>query len=68
MPTNLALDDRLVEQAKRIGGHKTKREAVNAALEEYVRHREQLRIFDVVGQIDYDEDYDHKKLRRRKQS
>ena len=37
MPTNLALDDRLIEAARRAGKHKTKKEAVNAALDEYVR-------------------------------
>ncbi len=42
MATNRAIDDRLIEDAKRIGRHKTKKEAVTAALEEYVRRREQL--------------------------
>ncbi len=32
MPTNLALDDRLIEEARKIGGHKTKKEAVSVAL------------------------------------
>ena len=40
MPTNLAISDDLINQAKRIGRHKTKKEAVTAALEEYVRYRE----------------------------
>jgi Arc/MetJ family transcription regulator len=39
MATNLALDDRLIEAARRAGGHKTKKEAVTAALAEYVKHR-----------------------------
>jgi len=34
MATNLALDDRLIEEARRVGQHKTKREAVSAALAE----------------------------------
>jgi Arc/MetJ family transcription regulator len=42
MPTNLALDDRLIEEARRVGRHKTKREAVSAALAEYVKRRKQL--------------------------
>ncbi len=33
MPTNLAIDDRLVELAQRLGRHKTKKDTVNAALE-----------------------------------
>lgn len=62
MPTNLALDDRLINKARRIGGHRTKREAVTAALEEYVRRREQVRILELAGKIDYTPGYDYKAL------
>ena len=48
--------------------HKTKKAAVTAALKEYVQHHRQLRIFDLVGKVEYDEDYDYKKLRHRKPS
>lgn len=64
MATNLAIDDKLIERARRIGGHKTKKEAVTAALHEYIQHRRQLRILDLVGQIDYDPEYDYKAGRR----
>ena len=66
MATNLALDDRLIIQAQRIGKHKSKKEAVNAALAEYVRRRKQLRILDYFGKIDFDPDYDYKAERRRR--
>ena len=66
MPTNLALDDGLIERARRSGSHRTKKEAVTAALEEYVRRRRQQRILDLVGSIEYDPRYDYKALRRRK--
>ena len=49
MPTNLALDDQLIEEARRTGRHKTKREAVTAALDEYVRKRKQIRILEGNG-------------------
>jgi hypothetical protein len=65
MPTNLALDDRLIEEARRAGGHKTKREAVNAALDEYVRRRKQVQILEVFGSVDFDPSYDYKEERRR---
>jgi Arc/MetJ family transcription regulator len=68
MATNLALDDRLVIQAQRIGKHKSKKDAVNAALAEYVRNRQQLRILDSVGTIDFDPGYDYKAERRRKRN
>ena len=66
MATNLALDDKLIEAARRIGKHKTKKEAVTAALEEYVRYRRQLRVLDLAGTIDYAPDYDYKAERREK--
>lgn len=66
MPTNLALDDRLIEQARRIGGHRTKREAVNAALAEYVQRRKQLGILELRESVPYDDDYNYKPLRTRK--
>ena len=66
MPTNLAIDDRLLAEAQKIGKHRTKKETVTAALDEYIRRRKQLDILELVGKIDYDEDYDYKRERRRK--
>ena len=66
MPTNLAIDDELLEEALRLGGHRTKKATVNEALKEYVRRRKQLQILDLFGQIDYAPDYDYKEQRRRK--
>jgi Arc/MetJ family transcription regulator len=66
MPTNLALDDALIREAQEIGNHKTKEEAVTAALEEYIQRRKQLRILDLFGTIEYYEDDDYKALRRRR--
>jgi hypothetical protein len=62
--TNLALDDNLIEEAKRIGNHKTKKDAVTAALDEYIRRRKQLDILKLAGTIDYDPTYDYKKMRQ----
>ena len=66
MPTNLAIDDRLLAEAQKIGKHRTKKETVTAALAEYIGRRKQLDILELVGKIDYDEDYDYKRERRRK--
>ena len=66
MATNLALDTKLIEEARRIGKHKTKREAVTAALEEYVQRRKQVAIIGLFGTLDYDHERDHKAERRRK--
>ena len=64
MPTNLALDDNLINEARRIGNHATKKEAVTAALDEYIRRRKQLKILDLFGTIDFDPTYDYKKVRK----
>jgi hypothetical protein len=65
MATNLALDDRLIVQAQKAGLHRTKKEAVTAALKEYIARKKQLRIKDVFGTIDFDKNYDYKKARSR---
>jgi hypothetical protein len=64
MPTNLAIDDRLVDEARRIGAHATKKEAVTAALQEYIQRRKQMKILKLFGSIDYDPAYDSKKTRQ----
>lgn len=64
MATNLALDDNLIEEARRAGHHKTKKDAVTAALAEYIKRRKQLRILDAFGQFEFDPAYDYKAGRR----
>ncbi len=66
MATNLALDDELVEQAKRLGHHKSKRAAVNDALAEYVARRKQRGIVALFGKLTWDETYEYKKERRKR--
>jgi hypothetical protein len=61
--TNLAIDDSLIEEARLIGHHKTKKEAVTAALDEYIRHRKQLQVIELFGTIDFDPDFDIRKMR-----
>ena len=63
MPTNLAIDDKLILEAQSIGKHKTKKAAVTEALLEYIQRRKQMEILDLFGKIDYDPDYDYKALR-----
>jgi hypothetical protein len=65
MATNLALDDQLIEEARRAGSHKSKKEAVTAALQEYVRKRQQMRILDAFGTFQIDPAYDYKSERQR---
>jgi Arc/MetJ family transcription regulator len=65
MSTNLALDDRLILEVKKAGNHKTKKEAVTAALREYLAHRRRLDILGAFGGVDFATDYDYKKARSR---
>ena len=65
MATHLAIDERLIEEARRIGGHRTKSAAVTEALEEYIQRRKQMRILELFGTVDFDARYDYKKQRRR---
>jgi Arc/MetJ family transcription regulator len=64
MPTNLAIDDNLLNTAKKIGKHKTKRAVVTEALQEYIQRRKQYEITKLFGKIEYDEEYDYKEQRK----
>jgi Arc/MetJ family transcription regulator len=64
MATNLDLDHRLVDAAQKLGRHKTKREAFNRALDEYVHWLRQQAILNEFGTIQYDPKYDYKKQRK----
>ena len=66
MATNLALDDRLLDEALRIGGRATKKDTVTEALQEYISRRKQARVLELFGSVDYDPKYDYKKQRRRR--
>jgi Arc/MetJ family transcription regulator len=65
MATNLALDDRLINEALEIGHHKSKRAAVTEALQTYVRLLKQRDILSLFGTIHFDDKYDYKKGRVR---
>jgi Arc/MetJ family transcription regulator len=66
MPTKLDLDDKLIEEAKKAGNHKTKKEAVTAALNEYIQYQRRMRILELAGSIDFDPKYDYKTERKGK--
>jgi Arc/MetJ family transcription regulator len=66
MATNLAIDDRLLDEARKVGGHKTKKATVTEALTEYIQRRKQRRILDLFGRVSFDGNYDYKAQRRRR--
>lgn len=52
MATNLALDDKLINEAVRVSGHRTKKAAVTHALNEYIERHKQRAILDLFGKLD----------------
>ncbi len=68
MATNLALDDQLIDEARRLGGHKTKKDAVTAALQQYIQRYKQIQVIDLFGAVPYEPDYDYKAERQRARS
>lgn len=65
MATNLAIDPRLLERAVEVSGERTKTAAVTRALEEFVARREQARIAELFGTLEWDPEYDYKAERSR---
>jgi len=65
MATNLSLDPELLEKALEVSGEKTKKAAVTKALKEFISRREQRRILELFGTLEWDGKYDYKKERSR---
>ena len=65
MATNLNIDMKLLEEVYQIGNFKTKKEAVNVALKEYIQKHRQKDILKFLNNVDFDKDYDYKKARNR---
>jgi hypothetical protein len=63
MPTNLAIDDKLIEEARLVGQHRTKKAVVTEALIEYIQRRKQVELIGLFGTIEYQADYKYKKQR-----
>jgi Arc/MetJ family transcription regulator len=64
--TNLALDDELIRTAQELGCHKTKKAAVTAALEDYIRRKRLDLLFALADEgVEYDADYDIVEERRK---
>jgi Arc/MetJ family transcription regulator len=63
MATNLAIDDKLLEEALRMGKHKSKKDTVNEALKEYIMRRKRRDILSLFGKVEMDPSYDYRKER-----
>ena len=65
MATNLSIDPKLIDKALKLSGERTKKAAVTKALQEFIARREQKRLTDLFGQLDWDAEYDYKAERSR---
>uniref|UniRef100_A0A7C3I335 Type II toxin-antitoxin system VapB family antitoxin n=1 Tax=Gracilinema caldarium TaxID=215591 RepID=A0A7C3I335_9SPIR len=65
MATNLSINETLLNKALELGGFRSKKDTVNAALEEFIRRRKSEEIINLFGKIEYEDDYDYKKMRSR---
>lgn len=66
MATNLHINDQLLEEAQKLGGFRTKRETVDAALAEFVRLRIRQEFLSLENAIDYYDDHDFKQARKKR--
>lgn len=64
MATNLALNPDLLDEAVKYSNKKTKKAVVTDALIEYIQRRKQIKLLDLFGRVEMDEDYDYKNQRR----
>ena len=66
MATNLAIDPDLLERAVKVSGERTKKAGVTKALQEFIARREQRRVLDLMGKLEWDRSFDYKAERSRK--
>lgn len=65
MATNLSIDPDLLNRAVAVSGERTKKAAVTKALEEFIARRQQRRILDLMGALEWDEGFHYKGERSR---
>jgi hypothetical protein len=66
MATNLSIDPELIERARQVSGERTKKAAVTRALQEFIARRQQRRVLELLGKLEWDAAYDYKAERQRK--
>ena len=66
MRTNIVLDDKLVEEAFKFAGAKTKRELINTVLLEFVQNHKRMNMKELFGEIEFSPEYNYKSLRKSK--
>ena len=65
MATNLAIDPELLDRAVEVSGERTKKAVVTKALQEFIARREQKRVVELMGKLEWDDTFDYKAERSR---
>ena len=65
MATNLSIDPALIDRALAVSGERTKKAAVTKALQEFIARREQKKLLELFGKLEWDPEYDYKAERSR---
>lgn len=65
MATNLSIDPDLIERALKVSGERTKKAAVTRALQEFIARRQQNRLLELMGKLEWDPAFDYKAERGR---
>ena len=65
MATNLAIDPELLERAVEVSGERTKKAAVTKALQEFIARRQQRRVVELMGKLEWDDSFNYKSERSR---
>ncbi|NES96929.1 MAG: type II toxin-antitoxin system VapB family antitoxin [Desertifilum sp. SIO1I2] len=64
MINNVQIDEKLIEEALVLSDRPTIDLLLEDALREYIQRRQQLKILDLFGTIDYEESYNYKQQRQ----
>jgi Bacterial antitoxin of type II TA system, VapB len=65
MATNLAIDPELLNRAVEVSGERSKKVVVTKALQEFIACREQKRVVELMGKLDWDDSFSYKSERSR---
>jgi hypothetical protein len=60
MATNLSIDPELIDRALEVSGERTKKAAVTKALQEFIARRQQKRVLELVGKLEWDPRFNYK--------
>jgi Arc/MetJ family transcription regulator len=66
MATNLSIDRDLLDRALEVSGERTKKAAVTKALQEFIARRQQKRLLELIGKLEWDAAFDYKAERSRR--